>query len=164
MAVAGAERIIPHIASIIPGCTRVTFTLDWHPSDHCSFVDRGGMWPSHCVAYTDGAGIPSEVVSAAALHVSQYSFVLKGRDAGREEYGAFSSRQLYDETFAGDGCDEVAFVGLCGDYCVGESIANFVRFDGGRHRAAVCLGGICSIDDGQKLRNTIVKLGLAVYK
>ena len=90
MAVQGAEAIVPRIAEMIPGCRRVTFTLDWHPSDHCSFVDRGGMWPSHCVAYTVGAGIPSEVVSAAARNASHCSFVLKGRDAGREEYGAFS--------------------------------------------------------------------------
>lgn len=164
MAVQGAEAVVPRIAEMIPGCRRVTFTLDWHPADHCSFVDRGGMWPSHCVAYTVGAGIPSEVVSAAASHTSHCSFVLKGRDAGREEYGAFSSQQLYDDTFAGDGCDEVLFVGLCGDYCVGQSIRNFVRFDGGRHRAALSTGGICSIDDGTTLRDTIGELGLTVYK
>ena len=83
MAVQGAEAVVPRIAEMIPGCRRVTFTLDWHPSDHCSFVGRGGMWPSHCVAYTVGAGIPSEVVSAAARNASHCSFVLKGRGAGR---------------------------------------------------------------------------------
>ena len=42
MAVQGAEAVVPRIAEMIPGCRRVTFTLDWHPADHCSFVGQIG--------------------------------------------------------------------------------------------------------------------------
>ena len=35
----------------------IVITLDWHPIDHCSFIENGGEWPMHCVAYTKGASI-----------------------------------------------------------------------------------------------------------
>lgn len=45
----------------------VVTTQDWHPSNHVSFVEFGGSWPSHCVANTHGAsfpkGFPLEAVS-----------------------------------------------------------------------------------------------------
>ena len=34
----------------------VVATRDWHPSDHGSFTEQGGIWPVHCVAGTPGAG------------------------------------------------------------------------------------------------------------
>jgi len=33
----------------------VVATRDWHPPDHGSFVTKGGPWPPHCVAESDGA-------------------------------------------------------------------------------------------------------------
>lgn len=30
-------------------------TRDWHPAETPHFADYGGLWPSHCVAETDGA-------------------------------------------------------------------------------------------------------------
>ena len=32
-------------------------TRDRHPPDHCSFLEQGGSWPTHCVAGTAGAMI-----------------------------------------------------------------------------------------------------------
>ena len=31
------------------------FTRDWHPENHCSFRQRGGPWPVHCVAGSPGS-------------------------------------------------------------------------------------------------------------
>lgn len=33
----------------------VFFTRDWHPPDHISFKEQGGVWPPHCVQNTEGA-------------------------------------------------------------------------------------------------------------
>ena len=30
-------------------------TRDWHPNDHISFEENGGIWPPHCVQGTSGA-------------------------------------------------------------------------------------------------------------
>src|SRR3954454_24522532 len=35
----------------------VVATRDWHPPDHGSFSEHGGIWPPHCVAGTQGAEI-----------------------------------------------------------------------------------------------------------
>ena len=34
----------------------VVASRDWHPADHCSFAERGGDWPAHCVRETPGRG------------------------------------------------------------------------------------------------------------
>ena len=74
------------------------------------------------VAFCDtimGRYTPAEVLVPGPVAMGEGNYrEMAGVDpwrAGREEYGAFSSQQLYDDTFAGDGCDEVLFVGLCGD-------------------------------------------------
>jgi nicotinamidase/pyrazinamidase len=33
----------------------VVATRDWHPPDHGSFTEQGGIWPVHCVQGTPGA-------------------------------------------------------------------------------------------------------------
>ena len=45
-------------------------TRDWHTPDHCSFQAQGGIWPSHCVAGTDGAAF------APALRLPQDATVI----------------------------------------------------------------------------------------
>jgi len=37
------------------------FTRAWHPANHCSFVNYGGIWPPHCVQGTKGAEFASGV-------------------------------------------------------------------------------------------------------
>ena len=55
--VGGSEVLPEKIAEMAAGYDGVIFTLDWHPANHCSFAAQGGIWPSHCVAYTQGAGL-----------------------------------------------------------------------------------------------------------
>lgn len=82
----GAEKLQEKIEAIIPNFDHVIFTLDWHPLDHCSFIENGGQWPTHCVNSTIGAGIPLSMIKCAKSH----SFVSKGYVQDEEEYGAFS--------------------------------------------------------------------------
>src|SRR4051812_38374471 len=37
----------------------VAATRDWHPPDHGSFEEQGGIWPVHCVQGTLGAELHS---------------------------------------------------------------------------------------------------------
>lgn len=71
--VSGSEALPEKIAAIAPEYDAVVFTLDWHPGDHCSFKDLGGIWPSHCVAYTQGAGLP-DCFAAILARGEQVSF------------------------------------------------------------------------------------------
>ena len=59
LAVNEGDAVIPVINQYIRTFTAnklpIFATRDWHPASHCSFVDYGGQWPSHCVADSPGA-------------------------------------------------------------------------------------------------------------
>ena len=90
----------------------VVATRDWHPPDHGSFTERGGIWPVHCVQDTDGASLHPEL-DAAAIDV----IVDKGQDPGTDGYSGFDGTDLA-ELLRERGIDRVTIVGLATDYCV----------------------------------------------
>ena len=93
------------------GCTAVA-SRDWHPPDHCSFEGRGGPWPAHCVAGSDGAAF------ATGLRLPADSLVVsKGTEAGTEAYSAFSGTELAPR-LAAAGVRRLWIGGLATDYCV----------------------------------------------
>ena len=123
--VEGSEILPELIAPIISEYDSVVLTLDWHPGNHCSFKEFGGLWPSHCVSYTQGAGLP-DIFSKPLARQGVYYF-LKGRDAGEEQYGAFVGVGPGDDiykVFAAS--DRIDVCGIAGDYCVKETIANMI--------------------------------------
>lgn len=126
--VAGSEELPARIAAIAASYDAVVFTLDWHPADHCSFASQGGLWPSHCVAYTQGAGIADEFAGILAGGPERARLFLKGQQRDKEQYGAFEDlaedsviRAWFKE------CDTVDVCGIAGDYCVRESTANLLK-------------------------------------
>ena len=57
--VPGAEEIAPEINRLIAYVQQrqipIIASRDWHPANHCSFVENGGQWPAHCIAGSQGA-------------------------------------------------------------------------------------------------------------
>jgi nicotinamidase/pyrazinamidase len=85
---------------------------DWHPADHCSFAERGGPWPRHCVAGTHGAAVhPALALPTDAVVVS------KGTRTDREAYSAFDGTDL-DARLRAAGVRRLFIGGLTTDYCV----------------------------------------------
>lgn len=151
LSVKGAEVYPARVAEAVKDYDAVIFTLDWHPYGHCSFVPQGGPWPEHCVQYTEGASLPFEVIAAAeGKKVFRY---FKGQDPGTEEYGAFSDIPE-DQLQTLKASDRIVVCGLCGDYCVGETIKNLVGLGFGP-KLAVDLDCTGSIDDGSTLESII---------
>jgi nicotinamidase/pyrazinamidase len=90
----------------------VIATRDWHPGDHGSFQEQGGIWPIHCVQGSEGAELHP------ALDVSQVDVVLdKGQDPGTDGYSGFDGTQL-EQLLRERGVDKLTVVGLATDYCV----------------------------------------------
>jgi len=90
----------------------VIATRDWHPPGHCSFRERGGPWPVHCVQGTHGADFhPALRLPRGAVVVS------KGTDPAREAYSGFEGTPLAD-MLRGVGCRRIWIGGLATDYCV----------------------------------------------
>ena len=158
LSVAGADVMPGRVAEAIKDCDAVIFTLDWHPYAHCSFAAQGGPWPAHCVQYTDGASLPFEVIEAAQGKKVLYYF--KGQDPGQEEYGAFAD--ITDEQKAVfDNSSEIVVCGLCGDYCVGQTIRRLVELGYG-DKITVDMACTGSIDDGSSLQATIGEFNLRI--
>src|SRR4051812_18282054 len=114
LSVAGGDRLAPRINELMRSgdYDLVVATRDWHPADHGSFTERGGIWPVHCVQDTDGAA-PHPELDAAAVDV----IVDKGQDPGTDGYSGFDGTYLA-ELLRERGIDQVTVVGLATDYCV----------------------------------------------
>ena len=61
----------------------VVATRDWHPPDHGSFTEQGGIWPVHCVQDTGRPAAPRPRRGAVDVIVD------KGQDPGTEGYSGF---------------------------------------------------------------------------
>ena len=156
--VAGSETLPELIAPVIEEYDSVVLTLDWHPGNHCSFKEQGGLWPSHCVAYTQGAGLP-DIFSKPLAHEGVYYF-LKGRAAGEEQYGAFVGLTPEDDiykVFEESGRIEVC--GIAGDYCVKETIANMIAL-GFKDKIVALTDLIAYFDGGVTFRAFIQETGI----
>jgi nicotinamidase/pyrazinamidase len=107
------DRIVPAINRLL-GMTRwvTVATRDWHPRDHCSFKAQGGIWPSHCVADTDGAAFHPELRVSKIRHV-----VSKAVNKDSEAYSGFQGTDLARRLQTRN-IRRVFVCGLATDYCV----------------------------------------------
>lgn len=87
-------------------------TRDWHPDDHCSFTENGGIWPKHCVADSAGAQFAESLTFPEDVTI-----VNKGTVSEKEAYSGFQGTGLSDQLHE-KGVERVIVGGLATDYCV----------------------------------------------
>lgn len=123
LAVADGDAIAPRLNELAadPRFALVVATRDWHPADHGSFEEHGGIWPVHCVQGTPGAEL-HPLLDRARVHV----VVDKGQDRGAEGYSAFEATGL-ESLLRGRGIDRVTIGGLATDYCVKSTALDALR-------------------------------------
>ena len=130
LAVDGAEGAMIDLARYIERngdkYDLVGVTIDWHPVNHSSFKENGGIWPLHCVQHTSGAAIYPAIFDAIKTHVKgQYMTFEKGQKVSKEEYSVMDSElsknhllMLIDEM----NITEIDVCGIAYEYCVAESV------------------------------------------
>ena len=162
LAVSGAPAVMDSLAAYIAEQPAETFsqivmTADFHPYNHSSFKDNGGMWPVHCVAYSHGASIYQPVFEAVNKQIPCSPVLTKGDNVSVDEYSimanAASAKKLL-RIIEENGIQEIYVAGLCGDYCVGNSIKDLVQAGHGK-KIRVLTRFIGNSDDGTTLRNII---------
>ena len=128
LAVADGDAVVPAlnawIAAARQGGARVFASRDWHPPDHLSFAERGGIWPLHCVQDTPGAAFHPDLELPDDAVV-----VTKADQSEREAYSAFDSGELADELLAA-GIERLWVGGLATDYCVKASVLDATELPG----------------------------------
>ena len=167
LAVSGAPEVMDNLANYIASQPEGTFasivmTADFHPYRHASFKDNGGLWPVHCVQHCHGAAIYQPVFEAVMKLYPEAQVLTKGDDASVDEYSIManqaSAKKLLDiiENLC---IEEIYVAGLCGDYCVGNSIKDLVKAGHGE-KIRVLTSFIGNIDDGTTLRQIIAENNL----
>jgi nicotinamidase/pyrazinamidase len=123
----GGALPVPRGEEVVPALNRwiadakdagapVVASRDWHPPDHSSFRERGGIWPAHCVRGTPGAEIRGDLLLPEGAIV-----VDKGTRAKQENYSAFDGTGLAERLRAA-GVGRVFVGGLALDYCVRATV------------------------------------------
>jgi len=111
--VAEGDRVVEPLNRIMPLFRgRVYASMDWHPADHVSFREQGGIWPPHAVAGTADAELHSGLNRDGIATV-----VRKGTASERDAYSAFDGTGLAD-TLRDAKVRRVFVGGLATDYCV----------------------------------------------
>lgn len=146
LAVPDGDRVIPVLNRAIEAfqaAGRPVFaSRDWHPPDTKHFKARGGPWPPHCVAGTEGAAFhPDLRLPADAVVVS------KGQNRNDDGYSAFEAETADGRTLADElrriGVTDLHVGGLTTDYCV-RATALDARAAG--FQVTVLADGIAGID------------------
>lgn len=125
LAVNDGDRIISDINKLVidflqEGCP-IFFTRDWHPKNHCSFLENGGMWPVHCIADTEGAAFHKELfIPESAVIVS------KAFRPFPDAYSGFENTDLA-RILKINGVTDVNICGLATDYCVKATALDAVK-------------------------------------
>ena len=96
-------------------------TRDWHPADHISFRQRGGLWPPHCVQGTHGAEFHPDLRLPPDAQI-----VSKATTPDVESYSAFGDTDLA-KRLRGAGVKRVWIGGLAQDYCVRYSSLDAIK-------------------------------------
>ncbi len=100
---------------------RIYATRDWHPSNHISFKEYGGLWPSHCIQESRGAEFhPNLKLPKRARIISKASNPL------RESYSGFDGTEL-EEELKREGVKRVFIGGLATDYCVKNTVLDALK-------------------------------------
>ena len=166
LAVEGAKEKMENLTEYLSNnlYNEVMVTMDTHPSDHCSFVENGGQWPTHCVTLSDGWDIPKYLENLLDMYSMlkdvNVTYWSKGVEACKEEYSileneddGYDFRVYLEELDIQEGI-EIHICGIAGDYCVLETLKGLNKlFD----NITVLSDYTASIDGGVALNEYISK-------
>ncbi len=125
LGVPGSMAILPVVNAYIERFTRAKLPIvacrDWHPVNHCSFIDSGGIWSPHCVVDSHGAAFHPALLLPEGTYVAS-----KGALIDRDAYSALDGTDMEKELRALS-VQRVFICGLATDYCVLATVKDMVK-------------------------------------
>ena len=158
LAVPGGDEIIPlinqYMQYFVSQGSSLLATRDWHPANHCSFVEQGGPWPPHCVQGSRGAQFHPDLRLPPGLMI-----VSGATNPKQEAYSGFDGTSL-DERLEDLGAKTLYVVGLATDYCVKQTVLDACKLG---FRVVVLEDAVRGIDveagDSQKALSEMISAG-----
>lgn len=124
--VPGGEKIIPalnrYIAFFHAHDLPIFATRDWHPRNHCSFLQRGGRWPPHCIAESAGAAFPASLELPPHVHI-----ISKAISPEKDAYSGFDNTHL-NSLLQSHGIGRLFVGGLTTEYCVLNTVKDALQY------------------------------------
>lgn len=125
LAVNEGDLLAERILAIRDTFDLVVLTQDWHPANHCSFKENGGIWPRHCEQNSSGAQIDQRIIRPGD------TVIRKGVYQDVDSYSGFWDNNRRHSTELNDflkarGVDTVYVCGLATDYCVKFTVLDAV--------------------------------------
>lgn len=168
LAVPEGDQVIPvlngYIDRFINHQLPVFATRDWHPANHCSFIQQGGPWPEHCIADSKGAEF------AAGLHLPVSAYVIStGTGVEQDGYSGFENPAL-KEQLENAGARRLFIGGLATDYCVLNTVREALNY---HYRVLLLTDALRAVNihrqDGENainemLQNGVIPITLAMIK
>ncbi|MDD5320835.1 MAG: isochorismatase family protein [Methylococcales bacterium] len=158
LAVPEGGQIIPAVNAYIDEFIKrqlpVFATRDWHPSNHCSFIQQGGPWPEHCIAGSKGAEF------AADLHLPVSAYIIsKGTDIEHDGYSGFANR-TFKEQLDNVGASRLFIGGLATDYCVLNTVRDALSY---HYKVLLLTDAVRAVNvqrqDGENAINQMIQKG-----
>lgn len=132
----------------------IIITLDWHPTNHCSFIENGGEWPVHCVKYTKGASVYQDIINRLPKNKKIY-FLTKGDMDNMEEYSIMKNLASYTllTTFIlNKENTTIDICGIAGDVCVMNTVKDLVK-EGYGDKITILKDFIACVESDEPLLN-----------
>lgn len=123
LAVPDGDKVVEPINRVALLFRYVVTTQDWHPHNHSSFKEHGGIWPPHCVAGTTGAELHPQL-NQQPVNIS----IHKADTAEKDAYSGFDNTNLAEQ-LRQRGVVRVFVCGLATDYCVRVTALDALKED-----------------------------------
>lgn len=133
MACGNAENAVAEVIKYINAHPdeKVVYVCDSHPADHSSFVNEGGIWPSHCVQGTRGAEIHksfyTDVINPSNRPDENRNIFRKGRTRDEEQYSGFESVNINELLLKDCVGKDLIISGIATEYCVKNTLLEFLN-------------------------------------
>ncbi len=163
----GGALPVPKSDTIIPAVNRyiklfleasrpIYFTRDYHPKDHISFKEYGGLWPAHCVAGSKGA----ELAEALLLPQDNRFIISKGTSKEFDAYSGFQGTILH-ELLQERGIKRLFLCGVATEYCVYNTAIGAINLG---YQTFILKDAIKDIEEqgSQKVLDTLLNQGAVV--
>lgn len=142
--------------------SQIIVTQDFHPANHCSFVEQGGVFPPHCVQGTEGVNVYPALQEALNKVETPITYLTKGNLAEKEEFSIFQNEEngvVLTKLINDNKYESIDICGIASDYCVYETAKDLLDIYPAEkvHIATNC---IASVSDDQKLVDFMNETGV----